>query len=249
MRDDISVHVDADNVSVTAIPHILDCLAPTWTPTIRKAFGIGLVQKQTKILHENGFEAIEVVRNVPRKNSTDISLVCSLMEEYFLGRVKGMALVTSDSDFTAPVRYIRDHGLPIFVFGNEKTPPSLQSAATQFYILRRPEYKPAIGLAPIPGDYDPELRMKIATLVEDFSAVTVTPTLAKFGTFLKNRDPSFTTRYSARSLSTLLKRLGGFILTEIRTDTGVLADYRLGLARPRPTAIDLESRIQIGSVV
>jgi hypothetical protein len=235
MRPDLAVLVDADNISPKMIPEIIEYLLPNWNLTVRKAFGAELAQKQT-ILRETGFEPVEVLPNTLRgKNVTDIALVSAMLPELFFRRVHGFAVATGDSDFTEPVLQIRSLGIPIMVFGPKTTPLCLRAACSRFYELSMHPVDAGNQQCTAPprmyGFDADRLRSRVTMLFRDFAASNRDLTVMRFGHYLKRRDPQLTgKRYGAKSITTLLRRLGGFQLTEIKNNDGVLVDYALAFA-------------------
>ena len=66
------------------------------------------------------------------KNASDITLVIDAMDLLHSGRFDGFCLVSSDSDFTRLAARIREHGVDVFGFGEQKTPESFRQACRRF---------------------------------------------------------------------------------------------------------------------
>jgi len=62
------------------------------------------------------------------KNASDITLVIDAMDLLHSGRFDGFCLVSSDSDFTRLAARIREQGVDVFGFGEQKTPESFRQA-------------------------------------------------------------------------------------------------------------------------
>ena len=60
------------------------------------------------------------------KNPTDASLTIDAMDLMHTHRFGGFCLVSSDSDFTALARRLREEGLVVYGFGEEKTPEAFR---------------------------------------------------------------------------------------------------------------------------
>ena len=251
MRPDIALFIDIDNISPRSIPEVLDYLLPNWNVPVRKAFGVGLAAKNA-ILRATGVEPIEVLPNLPTKqNVTDFALLASLMPELFFRRVHGFAIASGDSDFTAPVQQLRSLGLPVIVFGPESTPLCLQRACSQFRVIKAACVEPDTHqdtLAQHPPSLGPEqIRDWLIDLFSDFANNPGDLTVARFGQFLRRRNPQFTAKqYGAKSTSALLRHLGGFQLTELRNDAGTLTDYTLALVPHCLSAIDSDFMVAKG---
>jgi uncharacterized LabA/DUF88 family protein len=66
------------------------------------------------------------------KNASDITLVIDAMDLLHTGRFDGFCLVSSDSDFTRLAARIREQGVDVFGFGEQKTPESFRQACRRF---------------------------------------------------------------------------------------------------------------------
>ena len=66
------------------------------------------------------------------KNASDITLVIDAMDLLHSGRFDGFCLVSSDSDFTRLAARIREQGVDVFGFGEQKTPESFRQACPRF---------------------------------------------------------------------------------------------------------------------
>lgn len=66
------------------------------------------------------------------KNASDITLVIDAMDLLHSGRFDGFCLVSSDSDFTRLAARIREQGIDVFGFGEQKTPESFRQACRRF---------------------------------------------------------------------------------------------------------------------
>jgi hypothetical protein len=69
---------------------------------------------------------------VTGKNASDIALVIDAMDLLHSGRFDGFCLVSSDSDFTRLAARIREQGVDVYGFGEQKTPESFRQACRRF---------------------------------------------------------------------------------------------------------------------
>ena len=88
--------------------------------------------------------------NTRGKNSGDIALVIDAMDLLHSGRFDGFCLVSSDSDFTRLAARIREQGVPVYGFGERKTPESFRQACTRFI------YTENLSAAPADTEQSPE---------------------------------------------------------------------------------------------
>src|SRR3546814_16721878 len=66
------------------------------------------------------------------KNASDIALVIDAMDLLHTGRFDAFCLVSSDSDFTGLAARIREQGIDVYGFGEQKTPESFRQACRRF---------------------------------------------------------------------------------------------------------------------
>lgn len=66
------------------------------------------------------------------KNATDSAMIIDAMDLLYSGNVDAFALMTSDSDFTPLVVRILENGMPVFGFGEKKTPKAFVDACSPF---------------------------------------------------------------------------------------------------------------------
>jgi hypothetical protein len=81
------------------------------------------------------------------KNATDASLIIDAMDLMHTHRFGGFCLVSSDSDFTALARRLREEGLVVYGFGEKKTPDAFVAACDKFIYTE--VLRPATGDAAI----------------------------------------------------------------------------------------------------
>ena len=131
----IALLIDCDNVSHQSIEGVLQELAKYGAVNVRHAHGnwngpqlSGWIDK----LHSNAIRPVQQFAYTTGKNSTDASMIIDAMDLLYSGNVDAFALMTSDSDFTPLVMRILEAGLPVFGFGERKTPMPFVSACSQF---------------------------------------------------------------------------------------------------------------------
>ena len=66
------------------------------------------------------------------KNATDSAMIIDAMDLLYSNSVDAFALMTSDSDFTPLVLRILESGLPVYGFGEKKTPKPFVDACSPF---------------------------------------------------------------------------------------------------------------------
>jgi uncharacterized LabA/DUF88 family protein len=66
------------------------------------------------------------------KNATDSAMIIDAMDLLYTGKFDGFCLVSSDSDFTKLASRIRESGLLVYGFGEQKTPSPFVAACDKF---------------------------------------------------------------------------------------------------------------------
>src|SRR5690606_32206726 len=66
------------------------------------------------------------------KNATDSAMIIDAMDLLYSKNVDAFALMTSDSDFTPLVLRILESGMPVYGFGEKKTPQPFVDACSPF---------------------------------------------------------------------------------------------------------------------
>lgn len=136
----IALLIDADNSPASKIEDVLDELAKFGTINIRRAYGNWKspnLNGWEAELHEYAIQPIQQFAYSKGKNATDMALVIDAMDLLYTKHLEGIALVSSDSDFTPLVMRLRANGLKVFGFGEEKTPMPFVNACSRFLYLEK----------------------------------------------------------------------------------------------------------------
>ena len=131
----VALLIDADNASPDTLDPVLTVLAELGTVNIRRAYGNwekpGL-RGWAKIVHLHAIEPQQQFDVTKGKSATDMKMLIDAMDLLYGGRVGGFGIMSSDSDFMPLAMRIRQDGLPVYGFGEAKTPLSFQNACTRF---------------------------------------------------------------------------------------------------------------------
>lgn len=134
----LAVLIDADNTSVTYAEGLFEEIATIGEATVRRIYGDfsgTRLRGWSDVLSRLAIIPQHQQAYTKGKNSTDMSLVIDAMTILYSGNVDGFCLVSSDSDFTRLASTIREHGLMVYGFGEQKTPESLRNACHRFIYL------------------------------------------------------------------------------------------------------------------
>lgn len=131
----IALLIDCDNVSQNSIEGVLGELAKYGLVNVRHAHGdwnspslSGWITK----LHPNAIRPMQQFAYTKGKNATDSAMIIDAMDLLHSKSVDAFALMTSDSDFTPLVLRILESGMPVYGFGEKKTPQPFVDACSLF---------------------------------------------------------------------------------------------------------------------
>src|SRR3546814_14859954 len=88
-----------------------------------------------KVLHTYAIRPIQQFAYSTGKNASDMAMVIDAMDLLYAGNLDGFAIVSSDADFTPLVMRLRNDGVAVYGFGEEKTPQPFAKACPLFLYL------------------------------------------------------------------------------------------------------------------
>jgi uncharacterized LabA/DUF88 family protein len=150
----LAVLIDADNASIHAIGDILAEVSKLGIASVKRAYGdftSSNLQSWGKILAEHAIQPIQQYRNTIGKNASDAALIIDAMDLLHTRHLEGFCLVSSDSDFTRLATRIKEDGLPVYGFGEQKTPNSFVKACSRFFYTEIFKAKPPASAAGKPA--------------------------------------------------------------------------------------------------
>lgn len=134
-RQKIALLIDCDNVSHNSIEGVLEELAKYGMVNVRHAHGdwnnpslSGWIER----LHPHAIRPMQQFAYTKGKNATDAAMIIDAMDLLYSKNIDAFALMTSDSDFTPLVLRILESGLPVYGFGEKKTPKPFVDACSPF---------------------------------------------------------------------------------------------------------------------
>ncbi len=137
-RKRIALLIDCDNVSHNSIEGVLEELAKYGMVNVRHAHGdwnspslSGWADK----LHPHAIRPMQQFAYTKGKNATDSAMIIDAMDLLYSNNVDAFALMTSDSDFTPLVLRILESGLPVYGFGEKKTPRPFVDSCSPFIFV------------------------------------------------------------------------------------------------------------------
>ncbi|EEG06723.1 NYN domain-containing protein [Pseudogulbenkiania ferrooxidans] len=130
----VAVLIDADNVSPGWIEDVLEEAGKLGVLALKRVYGdFSRHDKAWRDLCARfAIHPIQQFPNTKGKNASDITLVIDAMDMLHSGRYQSFCLVSSDSDFSRLATRLREDGLEVWGFGEEKTPSAFVNACSKF---------------------------------------------------------------------------------------------------------------------
>lgn len=236
----LAVLIDADNAQAAVIEGILAEVARFGEASVKRIYGDFTSPNSSswkKVLQKYAIKPVQQFAYTTGKNATDSMLIIDAMDLLYTRRLDGFCLITSDSDFTGLATRIREEGLLVLGFGEQKTPDAFRNACNKFIlteVLRRPVAEPEV--APNKSDTPPIVAIKpspitlespvfpkdfVLSALEQSSDESGWAHLGTFGSYLTKLQPDFDSRvYGFKKLSDLVKAKTDLFVTEERLPPG-----------------------------
>ena len=131
----LAVLIDADNTSAKIADGLFEEIAKIGEASVRRIYGdFSNPDRRGGPIYSSKHAIIpqQQFAYTTGKNASDITLVIDAMDLLHSGRFDGFCLVSSDSDFTRLAARIREQGVDVFGFGEQKTPESFRQACRRF---------------------------------------------------------------------------------------------------------------------
>jgi len=131
----LAVLIDADNAQPSVIEALLAEIALLGEATVKRIYGDFTAPTSSqwkKVLQQFAIKPVQQFAYTKGKNATDSTLIIDAMDLLYTRRFDGFCLVSSDSDFTGLALRIREEGLTVYGFGEEKTPQAFRNACHKF---------------------------------------------------------------------------------------------------------------------
>jgi uncharacterized LabA/DUF88 family protein len=214
----LAVLIDADNASAKIVDGLFEEIAKIGEASVRRIYG-DFSSPRSKgwadTLSKHAIIPQQQFAYTTGKNASDITLVIDAMDLLHSGRFDGFCLVSSDSDFTRLAARIREQGVDVFGFGEQKTPESFRQACRRFVYTEnlltgaansQGAASTAKPLQP-PGAATPII-MKVITQIESEDGWVP---LGQVGEQLANLASDFDPRtFGFRKLSDLVRKTNAF---------------------------------------
>jgi len=244
----LAVLIDADNAQAAVIEGLLAEIARFGEATVKRIYGdftSPASAQWKKVLNKHAIKPVQQFAYTTGKNATDSTLIIDAMDLLYTRRFDGFCLVSSDSDFTGLALRIREEGLTVLGFGEQKTPEAFRNACHKFVFTevlramsaRRPESAgraassapqaheeaesppPAVAAArEAPKPLPTDFVLEALEMASDDSGWA---NLGTFGSYLTKLQPDFDSRlFGFRKLSDLVVSRKDLFAIEERAEGG-----------------------------
>ena len=226
----LAVLIDADNASARIAPGLFEEIARIGEASVRRIYGDfsgTRLKSWADILSTHAIMPYQNFAYTTGKNASDIALVIDAMDLLHSGRFDGFCLVSSDSDFTRLAARIREQGIDVYGFGEQKTPESFRQACRRFVYTEnllpeaptpdrpeRPDARPASVRKPV-AEATTLIRTAISQLDDENGWVALGRVGQRLAILATDFDPR---SYGQAKLGDLVDKTGAFEVR--RNDTG-----------------------------
>jgi hypothetical protein len=240
----LAVLIDADNAQAAVIEGLLAEIARFGEAIVRRIYGDFTSTASAswkKVLQRYAIKPVQQFAYTTGKNNTDSTLIIDAMDLLYTRKFDGFCLVTSDSDFTGLAVRLREEGLTVFGFGEQKTPEAFRNACNKFVLTevlrpknrlpKPPVKKQAAGNQGVskPAAAAPQSEGPSREFPTDFVLTALEQSvddggwanLGTFGSYLTKLQPDFDPRlYGYKKLSDMVKARTDLFATEERQSHG-----------------------------
>ncbi|KAB2968942.1 NYN domain-containing protein [Zoogloea sp.] len=242
----LAVLIDADNAQAAVIEALLEEVAKFGEASVRRIYGDFTSTSSSswkKFLNKHSIKPVQQFAYTSGKNATDSTMIIDAMDLLYTRRFDGFCLVTSDSDFTGLAVRLREEGLQVYGFGEQKTPEAFRNACHRFIfteVLRPPasseQSAPSSETATNTANSD--LRQPVfperflLEAMESSADDSGWSHLGTLGSYLQKIQPDFDSRlYGFKKLSDLVKARIDLFVTDERLAPG--SNNRVLYVRPK----------------
>lgn len=233
----LAVLIDADNAPAAIVEGLFEEIAKYGVASVKRIYGDWTDTQLggwKKVLLDYSIQPIQQFAYTKGKNATDSALIIDAMDLLYTRRFDGFCLVSSDSDFTRLASRLREEGLSVYGFGEEKTPKPFVAACDKFIyieLLRDDALKqangdvasePEVPEAPAAPKKKPKAPVLfIAKILDDIADEDGWVHLSALGTNITKLRPEFDPRtHGFKKLSDLIKGHPQAFELQTRTPSG-----------------------------
>lgn len=227
----LAVLIDADNAQPSIVEGLLAEIAKYGTANVKRIYGDWTSTKLRgwkEHLLDHSIQPIQQFGYTTGKNATDSAMIIDAMDLLYTEQFDGFCIVSSDSDFTKLAARIREAGIFVYGFGEQKTPEPFVAACDKFIyteVLRgeeeADEESPIRRMSTNELKQDTKLVNLMRNAIEASSDESGWAHLGQVGSYIAKQSPEFDPRnYGYRKLGNLVKAIKLFEIEERSTGQG-----------------------------
>lgn len=219
----LAVLIDAENAQPSIVDGLMIEIANYGTASVKRIYGDWTepaLKGWKEVLLQYSIQPVQQFVYTRGKNATDSAMIIDAMDLLYTGKFDGFCLVSSDSDFTKLACRIRESGLLVYGFGEQKTPAPFVAACDKFIyteVLRAKtdESKTIIKKSTEQLKQDTKLVLLLRNAVEASSDESGWAHLGSVGSNIAKQSPDFDPRnYGYSKLGELVSATKLFDLEE-----------------------------------
>ncbi|TYP95261.1 OST-HTH/LOTUS domain-containing protein [Fodinibius salinus] len=226
----LAVLIDADNAQPAIVEGLLAEIAKYGTANVKRIYGDWTSTKLRgwkEHLLQHSIQPIQQFGYTTGKNATDSAMIIDAMDLLYTHNFDGFCLVSSDSDFTKLAARIRESGLIVYGFGEQKTPDPFVAACDKFIyteVLRSEEASVDESFNRMSTNelkQDTKLVKLVRNAIEASSDESGWAHLGQVGSYIAKQSPEFDPRnYGYKKLGELVDAIQLFEIEERSTGEG-----------------------------
>lgn len=198
----LAVLIDAENAQSSIVDGLLAEVANYGTASVKRIYGDWTgpgLRGWKEVLLAHSIQPIQQFTYTKGKNATDSAMIIDAMDLLYTENFDRFCIVSSDSDFTKLASRIREAGLLVYGFGEQKTPSAFVSACDKFIyteVLRAKtdESKASVKKSSQQLKRDARLVSLLRNAVEASSDDSGWAILSHVGTNIAKQSPEFDSR-------------------------------------------------------
>jgi uncharacterized LabA/DUF88 family protein len=224
----LAVLIDADNAQASLVEGLLAEIAKYGIAHVKRIYGDWTLPnlgswKDTLLRHS--IQPIQQFRYTKGKNATDGAMMIDAMDLLYSRNFDGFCIVSSDSDFTRLASRLRESGMTVYGFGEQKTPEPFVAACDKFVFTEVLREDAAVDSTTRKSGKDLRRDTKLVNLLRAALDGAADDTgwagLGAVGSAIAKRSPEFDSRnYGYAKLSGLLKAIQLFDIEERQVGRG-----------------------------
>ena len=137
-RARLAVPIDGENVSARHAGAVFETAGKIGEATVRRIYGDfsnGRLASWSAAIGSYSIVPCHQPAHARGRNAADIAIAIDAVDLMHRERLDGLAVVSSDSNFTRLARRLREGGFAVYGFGESKTPQAFRVACHRFEIV------------------------------------------------------------------------------------------------------------------